>query len=802
MSSISYVAAFRVYDWDDEIAELARRFFAAFPGSRQVVLADETRGPITIPGYEKISHTDDTACFGLPNHPQGRSLYFHGDYAIYFLQRALPDFDYYLLSEYDLAVNVTLEPMMRFAIDQGIDLIAHEVEPSGPDWFWHSHGLALSDAPWRSLLNLMVLSRRAIMFLLQTRRQLAQRFAAGEIDLWPLDEAFVPTALKSAPGMRFADLSTFADTENFAFRPWLSLHDPRANRPGSLVHSVLGGKRFIAALLAQHPPRDFFRGGSELREGLLSQRPFEDIVAPLRRALAKERDHDGVALLYEEAGAHGWPVAPTTDLALYKPAVSSSVSLWSQYQDAERDACGANSEAISHDYAFHTREEADPWWMVDLLGEYIVEEVAIVNRRSEPQRFRTFRIEASCDGNNWTTRFTQTDPGDVSSDTESPWRLRFTDPFPARYLRMILLGVGPLHLRRVQVFGHILAARQTGAGAVRCSEPTRDWPAGPTTDLAFCKPAVASSVSRWSRYQDPERDAWGANGEDLPHDYGFHTREEADPWWMVDLLDERLVEEVVIVNRLSQPQRFKTFRIETSSDGEVWTTRFTQVDPGDVSSDPESPWRRRFANPFPTRYLRLTLLGVGALHLRRVQVLGRILAVRHGHPYPVRSELAPSWPVGPKTDLACCKPAMSSSVSRWSRYQDPARDACGANGEFLPHDYGFHTEKEADPWWMVDLLDEYVVEEVAIVNRLNQSQRFRTFRIETSCDGEAWTIRFTKADPGDVSSDPELPWRLQFTDPFRARYLRITLLGVELLHLRRVQVFGRAPARRQSDPGD
>lgn len=129
-------------------------------------------------------------------------------------------------------------------------------------------------------------------------------------------------------------------------------------------------------------------------------------------------------------------------------------------------------------------------------------------------------------------------------------------------------------------------------------------------------------------------------------------------------------------------------------------------------------------------------------------------------------------------------------MSRWSRYQDPERDACGANGEHLADDYGFHTQLEADPWWMVDLLEEQVVEEVAIVNRLNASERFRTFRIETSSDGKIWTTRFTQASPCEVSSNPERPWRVRFTDPLPARYVRIVLLGVGVLHLRRVQVYG------------
>ena len=55
---------------------------------------------------EKVSHTEDTRSFGLPNHPKGGSLRYNGDYGDDFLRWALPEFDYYLLSESDLAVNL------------------------------------------------------------------------------------------------------------------------------------------------------------------------------------------------------------------------------------------------------------------------------------------------------------------------------------------------------------------------------------------------------------------------------------------------------------------------------------------------------------------------------------------------------------------------------------------------------------------------------------------------------------------------------------------------------------------------
>jgi hypothetical protein len=185
-----------------------------------------------------------------------------------------------------------------------------------------------------------------------------------------------------------------------------------------------------------------------------------ELVEPLRRALARERDHAGIALLQKEAAARGWAfLGGSEDLAFCKPAVSSSVSRWSWFPDPERDACGANGDPPADDYGFHTSEEASPWWMVDLLDEYLVGEVAIVNRYNNRARFRTFRIESSCDGSVWTARHSQVEPCDVSTDPEQPWRVSFAEPFVARYIRIVLLGTGVLHLYRVLVFGHAQYAR-------------------------------------------------------------------------------------------------------------------------------------------------------------------------------------------------------------------------------------------------------------------------------------------------------------------------------------------------------
>ena len=184
------------------------------------------------------------------------------------------------------------------------------------------------------------------------------------------------------------ELGEFANVQNLRHRPHIRLEDERASRAGTLVHPVLGTKRYLSAVVAESRASDYFQSGSELQKALEAL-PFEDVVAPLRARLLWQRDYVGLALLRREMQRHKLPDDPVmADLALCKPALSSSVSPWSRSQDRAYDAAGANGDALSDDYGFHTADESEPWWMVDLSEEYVVEEVTILNRRDYSERFR------------------------------------------------------------------------------------------------------------------------------------------------------------------------------------------------------------------------------------------------------------------------------------------------------------------------------------------------------------------------------------------------------------------------------
>ena len=166
-----YVAAFRTYTWDDGVAELARRFFGAFPSGRHVVFANESKGKLGIEGYEVISHDDDTSAIGLPDFPPGNAHWYNVDYALYIIRKVLPDYDHYVVSESDLAVNLPLEHIIDDMRSQEIAMIVHEVLPSAEPWHWHANASASFADPWRALCFFMAASANTVDELYKYRLQ-------------------------------------------------------------------------------------------------------------------------------------------------------------------------------------------------------------------------------------------------------------------------------------------------------------------------------------------------------------------------------------------------------------------------------------------------------------------------------------------------------------------------------------------------------------------------------------------------------------------------------------------------------
>uniref|UniRef100_UPI000577A96E discoidin domain-containing protein n=1 Tax=Campylobacter jejuni TaxID=197 RepID=UPI000577A96E len=137
-------------------------------------------------------------------------------------------------------------------------------------------------------------------------------------------------------------------------------------------------------------------------------------------------------------------------------------------------------------------------------------------------------------------------------------------------------------------------------------------------------------------------------------------------------------------------------------------------------------------------------------------------------------------------DIAIGKKAFQSSLSKWSKDNDPQR-AIQDNLEHI--DYAFHTNLENNPWWMVDLEKEYPIELIKVFNRIYCFHEVaRKLTIEISKDKKNWLLvhkgmnAFYKAG---------IEFEIVLPIPMKARYVKISLDGKGYLHLSKIQVMIR-----------
>jgi formylglycine-generating enzyme required for sulfatase activity len=162
-------------------------------------------------------------------------------------------------------------------------------------------------------------------------------------------------------------------------------------------------------------------------------------------------------------------------------------------KDPARDAAGAVDGIIDGNFDFHTNEERNPWWEVDLGETQSLDRVRLWNRVSLWERARTITVLLSDDGTQWHEVYRH--DGSVFKGHESGGPLVVDlDGAPARYLRLQLRAKTMLHLDEVQVY------------------PT----ASPEDNIALERPADQSSVSQWSTFAPlPENVVVGDTAHDL-----------------------------------------------------------------------------------------------------------------------------------------------------------------------------------------------------------------------------------------------------------------------------------------------
>jgi hypothetical protein len=148
----------------------------------------------------------------------------------------------------------------------------------------------------------------------------------------------------------------------------------------------------------------------------------------------------------------------------------------------ESDARGACDGVKDGKYAFHTGQEPNPWWQVDLGQVVPLRRVVLFNRLDyAPGLHNTdnLRLLTSEDGKAWTLRRETKNQHFGGISGAPPLEVMFTEgEVRARFVRLQIPSSAPifLHLDEVEVYGF--------------SEPNRN--------LALHRPANQSSLSPWS----------------------------------------------------------------------------------------------------------------------------------------------------------------------------------------------------------------------------------------------------------------------------------------------------------------
>jgi hypothetical protein len=119
----------------------------------------------------------------------------------------------------------------------------------------------------------------------------------------------------------------------------------------------------------------------------------------------------------------------------------------------------------------------------------------------------------------------------------------------------------------------------------------------------------------------------------------------------------------------------------------------------------------------------------------------------------------------------------------------PEVDAAGACDGVKDEATGFHTDRQENPWWQVDLGSPERLARIVVYNATECPERARNLRLLLSEDGKTWQEAYRHDGQVFGGAKDGKPLVVQLKGG-RARFVRAALPGTEYLHLDEVEVYG------------
>ncbi|WP_458095618.1 hypothetical protein [Roseomonas sp. WA12] len=220
---------------------------------------DETRGEIDVAPFRKVPHSIASCqALGLSTqHP--RAMAYLGDYPFYATMPQIPDYDFYLMIEYDVGPAdkdgdyfQRLAARLRSDEMADLDLVATNHRKLGPGRDKRPHRFPQA---WKSIFPIIGLSRRALIHLYRERVAEASQPKLSDGQQSVYCEYFVSSALEAAGHFRCLPLNEVmpgsVEKASFNTREGRVLnHERRLPVTSELLHPVLDFRQYLGKMSA------------------------------------------------------------------------------------------------------------------------------------------------------------------------------------------------------------------------------------------------------------------------------------------------------------------------------------------------------------------------------------------------------------------------------------------------------------------------------------------------------------------------------------------------------------------------
>ncbi|XP_036413788.1 uncharacterized protein LOC118798515 [Colossoma macropomum] len=394
------------------------------------------------------------------------------------------------------------------------------------------------------------------------------------------------------------------------------------------------------------------------------------------------------------------------NLALYGKATQSSLvnNPYAAFGHAYNAIDGNIDSNYSHGSCTATEMQQNPWWRVDLLDEYTVTSITITNRGDCcPERINGAEIHI---GNSLLDNGNSNSLAGVISGIPAgiSKNFKFERGIPGRYVNVFLPGDNHLlTLCEVEVYGYPTPHGENVA------------PEGTATQSSLYSYYFASNAVDGNRDGIPSRGSCSM----VNYDYS--------PWWKLDLLKRHKVFSVIITNRQDgSPERLlgAEIRIGDTLDNNGNNNPICAV----INSVTGDPTKSYECNEMEGQYVNIVIPGRNEyLALCEVEVYGVPLIYYCGtmelHIFYLLGVItAAGFTDGSSAkakNLALYGKAAQSTLinNPWAPYGHAYNAIDGNTDSNYDHGSCTSTKAQQNPWWRVDLLDEYTVTSVTITNR-------------------------------------------------------------------------------------